>query len=375
MPNDRTLPNTGIPGASPLVGRIKALIRESGPIDVADYMSICLTDRNDGYYATRDPFGRAGDFITAPEISQMFGELIGTWLRAAWYGNGCPPAVNVVELGPGRGTLMADMLRVFRLDDALSAAISVHLVETSPHLRLVQKATLQATGFHPQWHDHIETLPAGPCYLVANEFFDAIPFRQFVHDGSRWAERVIGCDANGDLSFGLRPAHLDMEEHGLDLAPPLAGQILEVSPMRQAIAARIASRLQDCGGAGLFIDYGHGQSGYGDTFQALRNHEPESVLAHPGDADLTSHVDFAVLRDTFARFGLIAPQVMSQSDFLLQMGLLERAGRLGRDAGPETREMIHDAVERLAGPDQMGHLFKVLCVAKGETVPHPFEGC
>lgn len=372
MSGERSRPNEGAQGTSPLAERIKALIRESGPIDVADYMSICLADSTDGYYATRDPFGREGDFTTAPEISQMFGELIGTWFRAVWRESGCPPAVNMVELGPGRGTLMADMLRVFCRDDAFSAAISVHLVETSTHLRRMQNATLQASGFHPQWHDYVDALPAGPCYMVANEFFDAIPIRQFFRDDSAWAERVIGCDADGNLCFGLRPAHLDMKEHDLDLEPPIAGQILEVSPMRQAIAARIAARIRDYGGAGLVIDYGHIQSGYGDTFQALRDHAPDPVLAHPGDADLTSHVDFAVLRDTFARQGLVVPKVISQSEFLLQMGLLERAGRLGRDAGPETREMIHEAVERLAGPDQMGHLFKVLCAVRGETIPHPF---
>lgn len=372
MPADSPQPNTGSPDASRLEGRIKALIRTNGPIDVADYMSICLADGKDGYYMTRDPFGRGGDFTTAPEISQMFGELIGTWFRTLWRDNGCPPAVSLVELGPGRGTLMADMLRVFRHDTALSAAISVHLVETSPHLRGMQNATLKACGFHPQWHDHVDTLPAGPCYMVANEFFDAIPFRQFIYDGSVWAERVIGIDADDGLCFGLRPAHLDLAHHGLHMFPPQAGQILEVSPMRQAIATRIAARIHDQGGAGLFIDYGHVLSGYGDTFQAIRDHAPVNVLTHPGDADLTSHVDFAVLRNTFAQCGLIAPEVKTQSEFLLQMGLLERAGSLGREAGPETREMIHDAVERLAGPDQMGHLFKVMCAFKGDAIPHPF---
>lgn len=369
-----------ISGKSRLAERIKALILENGPIDLSDYMSICLADSRDGYYVTRDPFGRAGDFVTAPEISQMFGEMIGTWFRAFWNENGCPSLVNMVELGPGRGTLMADILRVFRRDEALAAAIRIHFVETSPHLRQTQNSTLMASGqamgqgagFLPQWHDDFESVPTGPCYVVANEFFDALPVRQFVHDGSAWAERVIGCDDAGDLVFGLRPVAFDAAEHGLKVPPPRPGQVLEVSPVRQAIAARIANRLSDQGGAGLIIDYGHVNSGYGDTFQAIRAHAPDHVLAHPGDADLTSHVDFAVLNDTFRAGGLAVPEVKTQSDFLLQMGLLERAGRLGRDAEPQTRQMIHDAVERLAGPDQMGHLFKVLCVTSGDRIPYPF---
>jgi len=366
------MPNEQSDRQTTLLNRIRTLIRENGPISIADYMTICLSDRHHGYYVKQDPFGVSGDFITAPEVSQMFGELIGSWLRALWRRENGAAALKLVEFGPGRGTLMADMLRVIRRDPDLAAVTEVHLVETSAHLRSIQAETLLHSGFEPCWHDRFDNVPEGVCYVIANEFFDAIPFRQFVRDGNDWAERVVGCGIAGELVFGLKPAQLDLADHGLDLPAPQAGQIVEVSPLRQAIAAEIAQRLSEQGGAGLIIDYGHATPGYGDTFQAVRNHDRDDVLAHPGDADLTSHVDFATLGEPFRRQGLTCPPVKTQSDFLLDMGLLERAGQLGRDKDDNVREMIRDAVERLAAPEQMGHLFKVLCVTSLDEIPFPF---
>jgi len=363
---------TGDPPASGLAERIRLLIRANGPLSVADYMGLCLSDRTHGYYATRDPFGVNGDFVTAPEISQMFGELIGIWFRALWRREGRPSPVRLVELGPGRGTLMADMARAIGQDSGLAEALDIHLVETSPHLRGVQENTLSRAGFTAHWHERFETVPDGCCYVVANEFFDALPIRQFLCTGPHWSERVVGLDAQDELAFGLRPAGRLIEDQGLDLPAPQAGQVLEISPQRQAIAAQIGRRLSNSGGAGLFIDYGHVRSGYGDTFQAVRAHRPDPVLAHPGDADLTSHVDFAALRGAFLAAGLLCPEAMTQADFLLRMGLVERAGQLGRDKDATVQEAIRAAVERLAGPDHMGNLFKVLCATRGKRLAYPF---
>lgn len=367
------------------------MIEANGPMSVADYMGLCLSDKTAGYYATRDPFGVTGDFVTAPEISQMFGELIGIWFCSLWgdaTGEGGTLAdadsIHLIELGPGRGTLMADMLRAVGQRAELRRLIRVHLVETSPHLKAIQQETLRSCGFDVFWHNQFGSVPEGPSYVVGNEFFDAIPFRQFVYDWEGWAERVIGLDSSADLTFGFLPGsgmapgsgalpgQLSPEEHGLMLPPARQGDVLEISPQRQAIAAEIGVRISAYGGAGLFIDYGHASSGYGDTFQALKRHEKVSVLSQPGQADLTSHVDFAALREAFSRKDLFCPALKSQSEFLLEMGLLQRAGLLGQNADEATRETIRDAVERLAGPDQMGHLFKTLCVVKGDKAPFPF---
>ena len=376
---------------SSLKERIVSMIEANGPMSVADYMGLCLSDKADGYYATRDPFGVSGDFVTAPEISQMFGELIGVWIRslledAIGEGGNLADAdlIHLIEFGPGRGTLMADMLRAIGHSDGLRRPIQVHLVETSPHLKTVQQKTLRSCGYDVFWHTQFGFVPEGPCYVVGNEFFDAIPFRQFVYDRAGWAERVVGLDSSGDLTFGLLPGsglpsgsgilpgQMSPEEHGLNLPPAQAGDVLEISPQRQAIAAAIGMRISAFGGAGLFVDYGHARSGYGDTFQAVKKHEKVSVLSQPGQADLTSHVDFAALQETFSRNGLFCPALKTQSEFLLEMGLLQRAGLLGQNADAATREMIRDAVERLAGPDQMGHLFKTLCVVEGDKAPFPF---
>lgn len=349
--------------------RISNLIAASGPIGIADYMALCLFDPADGYYTTREPFGAAGDFTTAPEISQMFGELVAVWLYAAWQAAGSPPGALLAEIGPGRGTLMKDMLRVLqKLDPAFASAA---MIETSPRLREVQKQTLAASGANIAWHETVATLPAAPLFIVGNELFDAIPTRQFVKVGAAWHERVVGTGEDGQLTFVAGPATIEAALLPKDAEEAPEGAIVEFAPARTATMDAIAERIEASGGAGLFFDYGHLEPGIGDTLQALRKHKHDDVFAHPGEADLTSHVDFAALAVAARLHGLDA-HMATQGEFLLASGLLERAGRLGASADESTRERISGEVERLAGPDAMGTLFKALAIApSGTKLPFP----
>ncbi len=353
---------------NPLERRIRDLIEATGPITVADYMALALGDPVDGYYATRDPLGMAGDFVTAPEISQMFGELIGVWCLAAHEALGTPSSFHLVELGPGRGTLMRDLLRAARIRPVFGASASVHLVETSPTLRAVQAETLAASAA-PIWHDRIADLPDGPLIVVANEFFDALPIRQFQKTAEGWRERRIGVGPDGRLAFGLGGVVTDpaLLPPDADRAPE--GAVSEVNLPAEAIVAALSERIARDGGALLAIDYGHTASGFGDTLQAVRRHAFADVLKAPGEADLTAHVDFAALADAARRGGAAVSGPVTQGRFLVSLGLLERAGRLGMNRSEHEREAIVAAVERLAGPEEMGDLFKVMAVSSGLDLP------
>jgi SAM-dependent MidA family methyltransferase len=343
---------------TPLGERIVRLIAANGPIGVADYMALCLHDPRHGYYATREPFGAAGDFVTAPEISQMFGELIAVWLYDAWQAAGRPRPVSLAEIGPGRGTLMKDMLRTLaRLDRAFVAGAHFAMIETSPRLARIQERTLADAPATPVWHAGIATLPAAALFIVGNEVFDALPVRQYVKTGKGWRERVVGLDGEDALRFLAGAGAPDPA-----LLPPGAeaaaeGAIAELSPARSALMREIAGPIARHGGAGLFIDYGYAEPGLGDTLQALRRHAYDGVFAHPGEADLTAHVDFAALAKA-ARGAGLAAKLRTQGEFLLGMGLLERAGRLGAAGDAALRDRLAGEVERLAG--EMGTLFKVL---------------
>ncbi|TPN31803.1 class I SAM-dependent methyltransferase [Mesorhizobium sp. B2-3-3] len=355
-----------------LKARIVDLIEALGPLPVNEYMAMCLFDPSDGYYMTREPFGAAGDFVTAPEISQMFGELIAVWFYQAWLAIGRPMPVTIAEIGPGRGTLMKDMLRTLsRLDPALANGADFAMIETSPRLAEVQKQTLGTTPLAARWHETIETLPHQPLLIVGNELFDAVPIRQFVRAGASWRERMIGLDDENNLCFFAGAGSVDPALLPADAANAPQGAVAEVAPARTALMAAITERMARDGGAGLFLDYGHLQPGVGDTLQALRRHNHEHVLANPGEADLTSHVDFAALAATVRAHGLDAHLSM-QGDFLLGMGILERAGRLGADASQAARDKITGDVERLAGPQAMGELFKVLAVLPRGVAVRPF---
>ena len=352
--------------------RIRRLIETAGPLPVSDYMAMCLFDPAEGYYTTREPFGENGDFTTAPEISQMFGEMVGAWLVHAWRALGCPTPFALVEMGPGRGTLMRDILRTARIDSAFLAAAQIHLVETSERLRGVQAEALVPHAI--KWHDDLSTLPPLPMLFAANELFDAVPVRQFEQTPEGWCERRVGLDTDGNLALvtGLPVADKSLLPPGASAVP--VGAIFEYAPAREAIAATIGERLATHGGAALVIDYGHIHSGFADTLQALRTHRFVSVFEQPGSADLTSHVDFESLARAAESAGASALPAMTQGDFLLSLGLAERAGALGHGKDEKTQAGIRAAAERLAGTGkgEMGGLFKVLCLTGAPLALPPF---
>ncbi|MEX2615411.1 MAG: SAM-dependent methyltransferase [Alphaproteobacteria bacterium] len=348
-------------------------IASSGPISISEYMALALGHPELGYYTTRDPFGRAGDFITAPEISQVFGEMIGLWWVAVWREMGAPDRFRLVELGPGRGTLMADALRAATVAPDFVRAAQVHLVETSPVLREAQRTTL--TGRHIHWHDRFDEVPDGPVLLVANEFFDALPVRQLQRTSAGWRERLVGNGTDG-LVFVLSapgvPAEVLLHPDVRNGAPE--GAIAEIQPAALSTAAAIAARISAAGGAALIVDYGYVDSAPGDTLQAVRAHRPHDVLADPGAADLTVHVDFAALGraagDSVRHFG-----PCGQGVFLQALGVELRAEQLMAKATPEQQSAIRSGLTRLIDPAEMGILFKVLALTQqGMPVPPGFEG-
>jgi SAM-dependent MidA family methyltransferase len=347
------------------LGRLLARrIAATGPISIADYMAECLLHPAHGYYATRDPLGAAGDFTTAPEISQMFGECLGLCLVQAWMDQGAPSPVVLAELGPGRGTLMADLLRAARVVPAFGTAAGVHLVEASPVLRARQAQAL--AGHDPVWHDTIATLPEAPLFLIANEFFDALPIRQFQRDAAGWRERQVALDAEGRLAFALSaPTPLAALDHRLgDTAP---GDVVELCPAAQPVTAEIGRRIAARGGAALIVDYG-GWRSRGDTLQAVRGHAFDDPLAHPGEADLTAHVDFEAL----ARAAVPAAHsaLVPQGVLLDRLGIAHRAERLARTLSGGALAAHQAALRRLTHPEEMGRVFQSLALfPAGGPVP------
>ncbi len=331
-----------------LVDRFRRLIREHGPMPVAQFMG----ESNAQYYASRDPLGAAGDFITAPEISQMFGELAGLWLSDVWQRAGQPAAAIYAELGPGRGTLAKDALRAI---GATGLHPRIHLVEGSPALRAVQAQALPAARFH---HDLADVPEDGPLLLIANEYLDALPVRQLVRTPAGWRERMVAL-AGEDFVFAAGPS---------DMGPALAdahdgapeGTIVETCPAAAAVIGEVAGRLMRQGGAALFIDYGHLLARTGSTLQAVRAHAKVDPLAHPGEADLTAHVDFATLAAVASHAGCRV-QTATQGAWLMAMGIDVRAAALSR-AAPAEADAIAAARDRLVGTAQMGQLFKVLAI-------------
>lgn len=349
-----------------LKDRLIARIRQDGPLSLADYMADCLMHPSLGYYATRDPFGAAGDFTTAPEISQMFGELIGLALAQAWLDQGRPSPFTLAELGPGRGTLMADALRATRGVPGFAEAARVILVEASPKLRAVQAETL--TGHDPDWADGAADLPEAPLFLVANEFFDALPIRQFIRAGDGWVERRVGLE-NGALAFGRGDAGpVPALDHRLgDTAD---GDLVELCPAAAPITTEIAGRIARHGGAALIVDYGDWRS-LGDTLQALKAHQRTDPLAEPGAADLTAHVDFEPLALAAAQAGCAHTKLTPQGVFLERLGITPRAQSLARGLSGEKLDSHIAAHRRLTHPEEMGNLFKVLGLYPKNAPPPP----
>jgi NADH dehydrogenase [ubiquinone] 1 alpha subcomplex assembly factor 7 len=347
---------------SPLETEIRRRIAAAGPMPVSEYMALCLFHPEHGYYTTRDPFGARGDFITAPEVSQMFGELVGLWASAVWKQMGTPENVRLIELGPGRGTMMKDLLRAVQIVPDFRSAIVVHFVEVSPILRAQQEKMLEGAGVPVFWHDAAADVPKGPAVIFANEFFDALPIKQAIKTERGWHERLVQIGADGQLAFTIAPEPIPFFQ---TLLPPQfssarAGAIFEWRGDTEAMD--IGRRVADDRGAALIIDYGHTETGLGETFQAVGKHAYADPLTAPGELDLTAHVDFRALTRAAEAMGATAFGPIEQSQFLRRLGIEQRAATLKAKATrADGAAEIDQALMRLIGHNRsaMGELFKV----------------
>lgn len=338
---------------------IKQRISEEGSLSIADYMALCLSHPQHGYYIKQDPFGQHGDFITAPEISQVFGELIGMWCVDIWsqLGQG---SVAMVELGPGRGTLMADALRATQGVAEFHDHLTVQLIETSPTLQTTQFYTLKDMHDRLEWEETLDNLPEAPCIVIANEFFDALPIRQYVQTKEGMQERRIGMDEQtGELTFVLQPQGLSLAKADTQIEE---GTVMESCPAAKEVMDRLCDHFKAFGGALLAIDYGYLGDSHQDTLQAVRQHSYHSVLENPGDVDLTAHVDFSALANKARERGLSVHGPVEQGTFLVRLGAEIRTQQLLQNASKDQAEALVTGVKRLIDPVQMGHLFKVMAV-------------
>ena len=356
-----------------LAARIARRIRREGPLTLAAFMTMALHDPESGYYARHDPLGRAGDFVTAPEISQIFGELIGLWCADFWQRSGRPDSIVLAELGPGRGTLMADFLRAAATLPDFRRALRLHLVEASPLLRAEQRRRLGDAA--PRFVASLDDLPPGPLLLVANEFLDALPIRQLVRGRAGWAERLVALDAAGSLVFADGPESSllgFLVPEPLRAAPP--GTIAEICPAAASLAATLGGRLARQHGAALFVDYGYFPSASGPTLAAVRRHMPVGVLVDPGNADLSAHVDFAAFIAAARAAGAAVHGPVPQGRFLAALGAEARLAALSAAVAPAQRAELERSLKRLIDPAQMGKLFHALALTSpGLPMPAGFE--
>ena len=358
--------------ASPLEADIRRRIEAAGPMPVSQYMAMCLTDPKYGYYIARDPLGARGDFITAPEVSQMFGELIGIWMSAVWKQMGAPPRIRIIELGPGRGTLMKDAMRAAQVVPAFRQAVVIDLVEISPVLREQQRQTLEPFNIPTAWYGSINDVPAGPAIIVANEFFDAIPVSQAVKTETGWYERCVGITEYGNLTFVLAPEPI---KH-IDVLLPKAAREAPVDSIfewRSDTAAIDLGRRVARDGTALVIDYGHSETDFGDTLQAVGKHAYADPLREPGEVDLTAHVDFEPLTRAIEAMGAKGYGPITQSRLLRALGIETRAATLKAKATRAQAAEIELALARLVGIGRtgMGDLFKAAAYAAPSLPPPP----
>lgn len=344
---------------------LEALIRQKiereGPVSVAQYMQLALQHPSFGYYMKGDPLGVAGDFTTAPEISQMFGELIGLWCAEMWARLGKPAVFVLLELGPGRGTLMQDALRATRKIEGFHAAMRLMLMETNETLMAAQKSNLDV--YAPAYLTDLDALPEAPVIAVANEFLDALPIHQYIRSQDGWHERMVGID--GDRFVFVS------DTRAVPLPLPEDRDFYEVSPVAVSMVQYLARHIAKHGGAALFIDYGDCAMASGDTLQAVSGHKSVSVLERPGAVDLTAHVDFAALKLAAGREGALATPCVSQAAFLKAMGIELRAWQLKLKAGYDEAQEIDRALERLTGEGEMGCLFKAMAIAAPDVKDVP----
>jgi len=359
--------------ASPLETEIRRRIALAGPMPVRQYIALCLTHPEHGYYTTRDPLGRDGDFITAPEVSQIFGELVGLWAASLWQAIGAPENVRIVELGPGRGTMMLDAMRAANVVPAFRDAPVVHLVEASPAMRVRQEATLKGIQAPILWHDSFEEVPDGPAIILANEFFDALPVHQAVRQINGWYERMVGINEQGNLAFSIADEQLPLFDQLLPPAVRTAslGSVYEWRP--DNLALEIGRRIMRQGGGALIIDYGHLESAAGETLQAVGRHSFTDPLGTPGQVDLTAHVNFEALRLAAESMGVRTHGPLDQAEFLRRMGIDRRAAALKSVVTPDKAGDIDLAVSRLTGEGRtgMGKLFKAIAFTDPKVAAIP----
>jgi len=343
--------------------RMKRQIAESGPLTVSQFISLCLGDKEQGYYHHAAPFGAKGDFITAPEVSQMFGEMLSLWALSTWQHMGAPKKFIFCEMGPGRGILMDDMLRSCKklVPDFLHSA-QIILVETSLRLRQKIVEKLKPHNIDIKFADNLDNLPPLPLILIANELLDCLPIQQYICAEKGWYERMITLDDSGNLCFALSPYPIDPAFLPNHAATASIGDLVEISPAREALIEQVSQHIITIGGAALFIDYGSLTGGFGDTLQALAQHHYQDPLSSPGNHDLTSHVDFAVLQTKAEAMGCHT-STMTQADFLTALGIEQRAKQLCLGQDLNTQKRIGLDLERLVSPQQMGDLFKVLILS------------
>lgn len=362
--------------------KLKAIIEKRGPLTLAQYMEYALFDKEYGYYSSKDPLGINGDFITAPEISQMFGELTGAWLVTSWQVMGSPKKTKLVELGPGRGTLMKDILRATNKVPGFHSSIEVHLVEINETLRDIQEKTLAVEnskkkkitneGVMVKWHDSFSSVPEGPLLLVANEFFDALPIHQFIYKDGGWQERMVCFDDKEGLAFGASAGQTPTTALIPKKYKKMAeGSVFEFSPAANKIIEEIAIRVKKHSGYALIIDYGYFDNQLKDTFQAVKKHKYHQPLEEPGMADLTAYVNFPALEEAAKKKGVHVFGELTQGEFLVSMGIQVRASMLARDATEEQKKQIIEDIKRLITPEEMGIIFKCIVITDIAS-PAPF---
>jgi SAM-dependent MidA family methyltransferase len=360
----------------PLEAEIRRRITAAGPMPVGEYMALCLGDPVHGYYVTRDPLGAAGDFTTAPEVSQMFGELIGLWMVAAWRQMGTPENLRVVELGPGRGTMMSDALRAAKVVPDFMQAVVLHLVEISPPLQGLQEETLSALDVQVFWHKSLADVPAGPSIVIANEFFDALPINQAVKQADGWHMRGVGIGAEGQFEYVVAPDPIPQFERTLPPAVRAAAEGSVFEWRSDIEAMELGRRIAREPGVALVIDYGHTESGVGETLQAVHRHLFADPLTLPGAVDLTAHVDFEALVRGVECMGAVAHGPLEQAGFLRRLGIETRAQALKANLPRVKAHEIDAALARLTGTGRtgMGTLFKTIAFThKTLSAPAGFE--